>query len=109
MKAVTFIFSQVPRLDSLENLHSALAASKADKTPLALFFFVEWCGPCRRFAPTFAALRSEFPSISFCCADADKVPDIAEIYQVMNNCRVCCLDFPFKIMTSNIDLPLVSH
>ena len=98
---------QVPRADSLKELHTILAASAAAGGVLAVFFFVEWCGPCRRFAPAFAALRTEFPTVGFIRVDADRVPEAAELYQVFypyhSESRPTSHSLPFSTRTHTRD------
>lgn len=41
-------------------------------------FFAEWCGPCKRFAPTLERLSSEWTSVKFYKVDIEILDNVAE-------------------------------
>ena len=41
-------------------------------------FFAEWCGPCKRFAPTLQRLSNEWKDVSFYKVDVENLVDVAE-------------------------------
>jgi len=41
-------------------------------------FFATWCGPCKKFAPTFEKTSSDFPNITFMKVDVDRYNPIAK-------------------------------
>lgn len=45
-------------------------------------FYADWCGPCKRFAPTFDSLSSEFPGVTFCKVNSDHFDSICSQYHV---------------------------
>jgi thioredoxin len=45
--------------------------------------WAEWCGPCKKFAPIFEALKEKHPEITWYKVDADD-PASAEIIQRFN-------------------------
>lgn len=48
----------------------------------AVKFTAEWCGPCKRMAPTIEKLEVEFPSITFLSVDIDKEVSIAQKFKI---------------------------
>ena len=45
-------------------------------------FYADWCGPCQKFAPTFARLAKEFPNVHFLKVNVDNNKDLANRYSV---------------------------
>ena len=45
-------------------------------------FWAAWCGPCRMFAPIFAAAAERHPDITFAKVDTEAEPDLAEMFQI---------------------------
>ena len=41
-----------------------------------------WCGPCRRFAPVFAAASEQHPDITFGKVDTEAQPELAAAAQI---------------------------
>lgn len=49
------------------------------KVPVVVAFSADWCGPCKRFAPTFAsAAKSLAPDFSLCKVDIDEASALCE-------------------------------
>lgn len=55
-----------------------------DGTKLTVIDFnATWCGPCKRFAPTFEAMAEEYSGkVNFVSVDVDKFPELAQKYGV---------------------------
>ena len=45
-------------------------------------FFGTWCGPCKRFAPTFVKVSDAYPNMTFIKVDIDQYREIAKAYGV---------------------------
>ncbi|AUB31188.1 thioredoxin [Spiroplasma floricola] len=47
-------------------------------------FYAEWCGPCKMMAPIFDLTSEEEQSVNFVKVDTDKLPEIAQRYNIMS-------------------------
>ena len=45
-------------------------------------FWAAWCGPCRMFAPIFAAAAERHPDVTFAKVDTEAEPDLAAMFQI---------------------------
>jgi len=45
------------------------------------YFYADWCGPCKKIAPTFVELSEKYPDIVFLKVDVE-VGDLAEAFDV---------------------------
>jgi thioredoxin 1 len=45
-------------------------------------FWAPWCGPCRSFAPTFAAAAARHPDVRFAKVDTEAQPEIAAHFRI---------------------------
>lgn len=43
--------------------------------PVAVFFFAEWCGHCKRMQPVWKELEKEYPNMMFYRMESEYVPD----------------------------------
>lgn len=47
-----------------------------------LEFTAQWCGPCKRIHPDVMDLVEQYPKVDFKSIDADKSPDLFELWNV---------------------------
>ena len=45
-------------------------------------FWAPWCGPCRSFAPTFAAAAAKHPDIRFAKVDTEEQQELAGHFHI---------------------------
>ena len=49
----------------------------ASEKPVLIDFWAEWCMPCQRMAPEFAALAEEHPDVKFVKVNVDEAQELA--------------------------------
>ncbi|TBU45452.1 thioredoxin-domain-containing protein [Dichomitus squalens] len=74
--------SQPVHVDSVSHWNTTLRTAKEKNQPIIVDFFATWCGPCKAIAPTFEQLAAQYPKAVFLKVDVDKLPAIAQKYQI---------------------------
>lgn len=54
----------------------------ADNDIVLIDFWASWCGPCRSFAPTFAAASENHPDVVFAKVDTEAEQQLAAAAQI---------------------------
>ena len=45
-------------------------------------FYADWCGPCKRFAPTLEKMSEQYTSVTFLKVNCDECPEVSDRYKV---------------------------
>ena len=53
-----------------------------DNQNVIVDFYADWCGPCKRFAPTFSQLAGEYSNIMFVKVNIDHVSALKNRYGI---------------------------
>jgi thioredoxin 1 len=64
-------------MSTLDVTQESFDSTITDNSIVLVDFWAEWCGPCRMFAPTFAAASEENPDIVFAKVDTETERELA--------------------------------
>ena len=68
----------VTKVNTNEEFHHHLA----NNNYLVVDFYAEWCGPCKRIAPSIETLSKKYTNVKFLKVDVDDEHNLAEQYKV---------------------------
>ena len=68
----------VHSINSLEQFQSTLKTNQW----VIVDFYADWCGPCKRFAPTFETLSSEISNVHFCKVNSDNLDNVCSQFNI---------------------------
>lgn len=65
------------------SFNALIQALKTARRPIVVDVYATWCGPCKRFAPIFEDVASQYPSrATFCKMDIDRNPEISQALEI---------------------------
>jgi len=74
---------QVKDEKHFDQILSDSGEEKHGKKFLVVDFYADWCGPCKRFAPTYGELSEQYgESVQFLKVNIDDVPELAARYGI---------------------------
>ncbi|MDA8837930.1 thioredoxin family protein [Candidatus Poseidoniales archaeon] len=47
-----------------------------------LYFWAEWCGPCKAYGPVYERVSEDFPDVVFAKIDTEAEPQLAQAFNV---------------------------
>ncbi len=74
---------QVESEEQFKQIVNDSGEEKHEKKYVVVDFYADWCGPCKRFAPTFKELSEKYgKSIQFVKVNIDDVEELSDTYNI---------------------------
>jgi thioredoxin 1 len=74
---------EIESVEQFKNILLDTQVEKHNKKYVIVDFSAEWCGPCKRFAPTYTEFSETYgKNVFFCKVDVDKVEELTVKYKV---------------------------
>lgn len=56
-----------------------------ENVPVVVDFYADWCGPCKKYAPTFHEVAEKYSEAAcFISINTDEYPEVAKNYEIKN-------------------------
>lgn len=75
----------VKEITTIEEFKAAIESDKL----VIIDFYANWCGPCKKFSPTFAKLSEEFETSDFYKINVDDLEQVAQTCDVSSLPSFC--------------------
>ena len=67
-------------VDKVKYISSLAEIPKTGK--VIIDFFADWCGPCKKLAPSYSELSTQYTNITFLKVNTDKAEEVAQFYEI---------------------------
>lgn len=72
----------VTEVKTTNEFNSYITDTNADNKYVIVDFYTNWCGPCKRFAPTYKEFSEKYKNVTFLKVNADDLSEVSDLYKV---------------------------